>query len=441
MKQIQIEPKEFWFPLDNAAKIFPATLTSERTAVFRLSVILNHRVQIQPLLKAATIAESRFPYFRVKIKKGFFWYYLEYDDVCFDVLPDDDLPCRQFSKDSLLTRIMVSQNQISVEFSHILTDGTGGFEFLKTLLLLYAEKCGVQIPDNHKFHRPGQHIKETEYEDAYNRYFKEEIPPVVKRSKSFHLPWPLRSVPRFRVKKLFISMPSVKSKATEKKVSITDYLSAVYIFILQQIYEETKGFRYAKKNKTIRLQVPVNLRNILPSDTMRNFSLFVMPEIDLRLGHYTFDEILKTVYHQIRLETDKKLIHKNISRNVSGEKKIYVRGIPLFLKSLILKMKYYSLGTSQYSGVITNMGKVKLPSELENMIDHFTFIPPPPNQLLKINCGIIGYGDTLVMSFGNITKSNELENRFIQFLKQEEITFEEEPAWQNSHSTYNYHTK
>jgi NRPS condensation-like uncharacterized protein len=104
-------------------------------------------------------------------------------------------------------------------------------------------------------------------------------------------------------------------------------------------------------------------------------------------------------------------------------------------------MKYYSLGTSQYSGVITNMGKVKLPSELENMIDHFTFIPPPPNQLLKINCGIIGYGDTLVMSFGNITKSNELENRFIQFLKQEEITFEEEPVWQNSHSTNNYHTK
>ena len=85
---------------------------------------------------------------------------------------------------------------------------------------------------------------------------------------------------------------------------------------------------------------------------MRNFSLFVMPEIDLRLGHYSFDEIIKSVFHQIQLETEEKLINKNISRNVGSEKKIYVRGIPLLLKSLILRLKFYSLGTSQYSGVI-----------------------------------------------------------------------------------------
>jgi NRPS condensation-like uncharacterized protein len=155
---------------------------------------------------------------------------------------------------------------------------------------------------------------------------------------------------------------------------------------------------------------------------MRNFSLFVMPEIDLRLGHYSFDELIKTVYHQMKLETDEKLINKNISRNVGSENKLYVRGIPLFLKSLILRMKYYSLGTQQYSGVLTNFGRADLPPETSEMVDHFIFIPPPPNKLLKLNCGVIGFEDKLVLSFGNITRSTQLEEKFIQFIKNQGIS-------------------
>lgn len=149
---------------------------------------------------------------------------------------------------------------------------------------------------------------------------------------------------------------------------------------------------------------------------MRNFSLFVMPEIDLRLGHYTFDEIIKTVYHQMQLETDEKLVNKIIARNVGSEKKLFVRSIPLFLKSFILNLKYYSLGTSQYSGVITNLGRTIFPSAQSEYIDYFIVTPPPPNKKLKINCGIIGFNDKLVLSFGNITKSKELEKRFLKFL-------------------------
>ena len=49
-------------------------------------------------------------------------------------------------------------------------------------------------------------------------------------------------------------------------------------------------------------------------------------------------------------------------------------------------------------------------------IDYFIITPPPPNKKLKINCGIIGFNDKLVLSFGNITKSKELEKRFLKFL-------------------------
>lgn len=117
----------------------------------------------------------------------------------------------------------------------------------------------------------------------------------------------------------------------------------------------------------------------------------------------------------MQLETDKKLVSKMISRNVSGEKNPFIRGVPLFIKSFILS-KLYALSTGQYSGVVTNLGKINLSPAINNLINKFIFIPPPPNKILKVNCGVVGYDDKLVLSFGNITTSKELERQFLTFL-------------------------
>ncbi len=420
-KQKATVSEKFWLGLDNAAKIFPALLNREFTAVFRLTAVLKDPVRIHALFKAVSCIEKRFPYYKVQLKKGFFWYYLEHIPLNFSIDVNNKRPCQGFSKNSLMLRILVSGNQISLEFSHILTDGSGAFEFLKTLLLMYSKETGHEIPSSVEYLKPADSVSAEEYEDSYKRYFKEQIPPMVKKSKAFHLPFPLKPKPRFEIMNALVSVKDLKSKTNDKKVSITDYLVSVYLFVLQEIFLEQKETKKTNGKKCIRIQVPADMRKIFPSKTMRNFSLFVMPEIDLRLGQYTFDEILKLVYHQIRLETDEKLINKTISRNVGGEKKIYVKSMPLFLKSLILRLKYYSLGANQYSGVLTNLGMVKLPPETESLIDHFIFTPPPPNKLLKVSCGIIGFDDKLLISFGNISKSKILEDKYFQFLKDQGV--------------------
>ena len=420
------ESKPFWFSLDNAAKIFPAIINQEVTSVFRLSVVLKQPVKIEALQKAVLQAEEQFPYYCVQLKEGFFWYYLEHLSRHIPIVTDKHPICRRFRKGELLLRLLVRQNRISLEGSHVLTDGAGAFIFFRTILLFYFRAHGMVFPEEELSHSAGEVVSGEEYEDAYKRYFKEEVPPMVKRSKAFHLPFALKSKPRFRQTTVILSMHDVKQAAKEKGVSITVYLVAAYLQTLQEVHNELSSFNRQKKCKRLRVQVPVNLRKIFPSKTMRNFSLFVMPEIDLRLGHYSFDEIIKTVYHQMQLESDEKLINKNIARNVGSEKKKVVRGIPLFLKSLILRMKYYSLGTSQYSGVITNLGKVNLPQESADLTDHFLFIPPPPNKMLKMNCGVIGFKDKLVLSFGNITRSNEFEQRFLHFLTTQNISVKPE---------------
>ncbi|MEA2107152.1 MAG: hypothetical protein U9P82_10640 [Bacteroidota bacterium] len=411
--------KSFWYPLDNAAKIYPAIQTDELTNVYRIAVVLKDRVKIAHLINIIPTLEKRFPYYKVTLKKGFFWYYLEQTNTPVQLIVDKGIPCRTFNQkrnEQLLFRILVIKNRISIEFSHILTDGGGAFRFFQYLLLQYFQQEGIDVRESLKEFAVNPEIPHNEFVDSYQQYFKKEVPPNVKRPKSFHLPYPLKRKPRFDVLVGIIPIDEIRNVAKKKEVNITVYLIALYLYVLQDIHKTLPEYSSYKKNKILRVQVPVNLRNIYSSKTMRNFSLFVMPEIDLRLGNYSFDEILKIVYHKIQLETDQKLINKIIARNVGGERKILVKGIPLFLKSLLLNYKYYSMGANQYSGVVTNLGNVKFPEAIQQKMDYFILTAPPPNRKLKINCGIIGFNDKLVLSFGNITISKEFERKFFNFL-------------------------
>jgi NRPS condensation-like uncharacterized protein len=411
----------FWMRLDNAAKIYPAVQNEELTAVFRLSCVLKERIKIGPLLEAIHRIEDRFPYYKVKPKKGFFWYYLEFHNEPIPLKPDVTTPCRTFQKDDLIFRILAKDNCLSVEFSHILTDGGGGFEFLKTLLLAYLDACCISVDKEIPALKPHDVPSAEEFEDGFAKYFQKDIPSPKKKPPSFHLPFKLKDQPRFSILIAKVPLGEISQKAKENNASITEYLVAAYLFSLQAIYKRLPSFKKRRVRKIFRIQVPVNLRRIYPSKSMRNFSLFVTPEIDLSLGIYSFEEIVKTVHHLMQLETDKKLINKMIARNVGAERNIWLKNTPLFIKSLILYMTYNIAGTSRYSGVITNLGKVTM-GEADKFIDHFVFIPPPPNKTLRVNCGVLGFNGNLVMCFGNITRTKELEKEFFRFLVTQGIT-------------------
>lgn len=422
-KKREFDSGHSWLPLDNAAKIYPAVQTREHTTVFRISAVLSERVKVSGLFHAIRKIETRYPYFKVCLKRGFFWYYLEQVDRPVVPVPDTSGLCCAFldsvEGNSFLFRVIAANNRISVEFSHMITDGAAATLFFTSLLKAYFSDQDKSLSDNPEL--PDEQLTGQEIEDAYNHYFKANFPQAIRYSKAFHLPYKPGRSPHFKVIIAQISLNSIKLKAKEKQVSITDYLVATYLFVLQDIHNNLPRLNRERKHKILRVQVPVNLRKIYFTRSMRNFSLFVLPEIDLRLGYYTFDEIVKIVHHKMQLETDEKLINKIISRNVGSERNILVRGIPLFLKNWILHHQYYSQGANQYSGVMTNLGKIELPTEMMEKIGYFVFIPPPPNKKLKVNCGVIGFKDKLVVSFGNITDSNELQRKFFRFLTGEGI--------------------
>ena len=142
-------PALLWYPLDDAAKIYPLSMKHDSMAVFRLSICLKEAVVPALLQMALTFTIKRFPSFATTLKKGFFWHYLDAAKRRFVVEPEVDLPCRPLDvsgSGSQSFRVLYFEKRISVEFFHALADGTGTMIFLNTLMAEYLRLLGVTVP-------------------------------------------------------------------------------------------------------------------------------------------------------------------------------------------------------------------------------------------------------------------------------------------------------
>lgn len=413
-----------WLKLDNAAKLFPAIMSGELTAVFRITAFLKKPVKFSAIKEAVGITSKRFPYFSVSLGTGLFWHYLEFNHQLPRIQTEEKIPCTAFAakrKNEPLYRILVKENRISVEFIHILTDGGGAFEYLKTLLYTYFRLNGDVINSTEGIILPESPIIEGEIEDGYKRFFKRKIPPPGKLTKAWHLPFRLNTKPRLKVIRSEIALDKLLEIARSYNVTVTEYFVSVYLYSLQKIYLEEKE-KVKKLNRgVLRVEVPVNLRKKFPSITMRNFSLFVLPEIDLRLGIYSFDEILKIVNYQLQMGADIKQITRFLSQNVGHEKSPFIRVLPLFIKSIAISAVYRRLGSNQCSGILTNLGVVKLPREMEDLIDSFEVVPTPPNTYVKISSAMVTFRNSVRLDFCNITRSTNFEMHFLKHLTESGI--------------------
>lgn len=412
---VDIENKG-WMSLDNAAKIFPPVISKSLSSVFRIGAVLAEPVRISALKKAVEETSKRFPYYLTSLRKGFFWYFLEYDkDIRPSVVKEEKRPLIAFPAtkgNDALFRVVVDGKMISVEFLHVLTDGSGGLEFLRTLLVTYLRNCGYNIPYSEGIFDPSSAVQPSETEDSYSRYFKKDIPKPPKLENAWHLPYKAAGKGYLGILQAEVSVPDIKKISRESNVTITEYLASVYLFCLQEIWKKDE----ARDKNIIRLEIPVNMRRSLPSSTMRNFSLFVLPELDMRLGYYSFEEILNHVHNYMQIETDKKVLSKVIRRNVKPEKNIFVRTTPVFIKDLILSAAFKKHGATKFSGVLTNVGIARMPEEAVPHIETMSMLAPPPVSQLNVSCGMISFGDSLCISFSNNSKNTELERDFFSFL-------------------------
>ncbi len=393
-------------------------MSNDLTSVFRITASLKEPVRYSAIREAVAITAKRFPYFSVSLGSGVFWHFLEFNDQLPRIQVEEKIPCTAFAakrKSEPLYRVLIKGKRISVEFIHILTDGGGAIEYLKSLLYTYLIITGKHISTSGEIILPSMPVSEEEYEDGYNKFFQ-KLPAPSKLVKAWHLPYKLNKKPKLRMLRAEVSVNEILELSRKHKVSVTEYFVSVYHFSLQKIFLSGKEKSKKGKRKVLRIEVPVNMRKIFPSRTMRNFSLFVLPEIDVRLGTYTFEEILRSVHNQLQISADVKQLSRFLSSNVSSEKLFIIRVMPLFIKKMVIASVYKGLASKRWTGMVTNLGLVTLPGEMENMIDNIELIPPPPNPKVKVGCALISYKNNLRICFSNITQSCELERHILRHL-------------------------
>lgn len=407
-----------WVRLDNAAKIYPAARRKNWSNVFRQSVTLVDDVDTDVLQAALEVTVKRFPSIAARLRKGAFWYYLQQVESAPLIRQEYSYPLTYMSKEEMRRcafRVIAYHNRIAVEFFHSLTDGTGALIFLKSLVAEYLEqKYGIAIPCEQGVMDRREAPTDEELEDCFPKNAG-AVPAGRKDTNA----WRMYGEPQrdgfLHLTCFRIPVQEALEMAHQHHVTLTVFMSAVMMMALLNLQNEKTP--NIKRQQHIKLLIPVNLRQLFPSRTLRNFAMYTIPDIDPRLGRYTLDEICKVVYHKMGAEITQKHMSSVIATNVNDEKNPLVRLIPLPLKNAVMKAVFDSVGEKKSCLSLSNIGQVKVPAAMEPYIRRFDFILGV-QAVAPYNCGMLSYGDTIYLNFIRNIRDAELERHFFAVLQE-----------------------
>lgn len=402
-----------WMKLDNAAKIYPAAKSRSWNALFRVSATLSEEVDAALLQIALCRCIKRFPSYALCLRKGLFWYYLDTIENVPLVEPDVVNPCvrMDLSKNAFMFRVRYHGRSIAVEFFHVLTDGSGGLLFLKTLMAEYLTlRYGVSIPRDDGILDCDEPPHAEELEDSFFKYSRNQ-----KRSRKEDRAYKIPGTNTGHFMHITtgkIDVSAINALAKSYGATLTEFLVSILIQAVQELQHKQ---RPKGKLMPVKICVPINLRKYYPAKTVRNFSSYMNPGIDPKFGKYTLEETIRAVRGYMALENDEKLLNAKFSTNVAQEKNLMLRMVPLFLKSAIMKSVFLLQGETLTSSTVSNLGICFLPSEMAAYVTDMDFMLGP---LLRnrVACGCLSYNGTLNISFTRSIIESGIEKYFFTTL-------------------------
>lgn len=412
--------KNPWYRLDLSAIVYPTLQRKNFSSVYRLSVVLKECVEPDLLQKAVDQTLPRFPTFKVSMRKGVFWRYLEPNDRPGPyVEPDIVNPCMPMffqNNNRYLIRIYYYQKRISLEVFHSLSDGGGAMYLLRTITAVYLRLKGHQIPVGQGVLDILEDPEEEELEDAYLRYASSKVRPPRSREKTYRIRGTREPFYTLNIITGILPVKQVLQISKGYQVSVTEYLNAVLLYALLKKQKSDRVFQ----ERPVSIAMPVNLRRFFPSRTLRNFITMVYPSIDPRMGDYTFEEIVLQVHHYMRYYINNKFLNADITTNAAVTRNLLIRIVPLFFKDFVVRQFYKRVQDKQSSAGLTNLGIVETPEEMRAHIERFEVLMGQPFSA-RTNCAVVSYGENLTVSFASSIVEADVERLFFRKLVQDGI--------------------
>ena len=378
-----------WSQLDNAAKIVPSTTSGSDTRVFRITCELREEVDPDVLQSAVTAAAADFPHFSSVLKSGLFWYYLDESDLEAEVTEDDQPALSAIYREgrrNLLYRVTYYSRRINLEMFHVLTDGTGAFEFLKAILSEYLQ---LKYDLEELAVEGSRAAKGDRRDDAFGKYYQkagakpEEQKTAPKRA--YHLRGEKDENLQSHLLEGTVSLPKFLRAARERHSTIAELSTALFIrAILGQMSVRDKRL-------PIVLSVPVNLRNYFPSETARNFFGVINVSFDPALYDGTVESIIPVVKASFERQLRQDQVELTMNSYAALEQNIAIKVVPLAIKNLVISAITANVQKG-ISGTISNVGKITVPEDMEPYISKFSCFMAAP----EVQVCICSYKDLLV---------------------------------------------
>jgi NRPS condensation-like uncharacterized protein len=408
-----------WFRLDNSALIYPMSITFTTQSLFRISVEANECINKERLLSALKTTLNRFGCFKVLLRKGFFRYFFyknENDPVVFE---DSGLFLYKinFNKNNrYLFKVSTFEKRISIDFFHGLCDGMGALEFTRSLLFNYLVEMGAQLQNDCNLKLSGEQPSE-EFEDAFLRYNKpvDLFGGVIDRfagKTAFQIEDKFIKNAGYNTTEISISVDDLKAISKRLGVSITALLAGCALLAVAKTH-------YAKgQPSTLTAAIPVDLRRHFASQTLLNFTTIVKCKISGPDTPHTLEAYCQTINEQLKTAVNKKDLEEQLSAsNLLGTKPI-ARIMPLFLKTLAIKIGKHLSGKTKQTLLVSNLSQMTMPKGTENYIKKTVFnLNVSPK--MPLNMAVITFNNTVNIALTSRLANNKIEEEFLKTLAAE----------------------
>lgn len=400
-----------WYKVDNVANVFLATMVKRDTRSLRISITLKEDIKKDILQEAAEETALMRPQINVRIHRGLFWHYMEETDLVPIVEEEQRRVCpklyEKYNEEGLHYLISFHEKRINLDMLHVLGDGYGGIDFANLLLFNYLKRVHPnELKALNNSAGPSKwELSENSFENIETKAGKSklDIKPAF-REFSPKLPFD-------QLQFIEVQMPSseIVSRAKALGVTITSLLGSALVMAL------IKNMPLAAKKMPVSIEMPVNLRSYYPSDSIRNFFSDIKYS-RVPTGDESLASLSKEYDHSIKESLTPEKISAQIAQIQAFQNNGAIRLVPLFLKQGALRF-FSFLTNSGASAVLSNLGRMSLPKEMEGFVDYYSMYCSSHNLFFCVN----SFKDKLVIGITNPYLSTGVVRDFVRIFSSDGV--------------------
>ena len=382
----------------------------DETLTILTRISLKEPIAVEAMEKALARTALRYPNFHaVLASTGKGIVYKESNDS--PVLQKENGPYHLGSQQlaGFPYRVSASGNVLTVSSHHGLSDGHGVMEFVKTLLFYYLKEAGKPVSEEGQIRlNEVPYDAASETEDSYRKYYDPAMKPIqpeVGQVVPFSLPvtyWDEEGNYVFQHFKLSLSKEEVHTLSKKAGASMTALINALINKAFQRGYD--------LEGKVLIFALTSNFRNLLPSDTLQNFSGWM-------ISFYTPD------MHALPVPETAAVMKGLIRKYNTAENALRVIGGRCDAGNHYLNMSLEELFSQQEAAAqekhavraavgycLTNVGELDISESMKPWIEDMELYMP--GLTAPIIIGMNSVGDHLTLSFSQAFADDAVVNAF-----------------------------